>query len=59
VAAACRKHGKAWGIVPASPEHADRCAAIGCRMLTFGSDVMAMRLGVAALKTLFASQFPK
>jgi 2-dehydro-3-deoxyglucarate aldolase/4-hydroxy-2-oxoheptanedioate aldolase len=58
VAAACRNHGKAWGIVPASPAHADRCASIGCRMLTFGSDVMAFRLGVDALKSLFASQFP-
>ena len=59
VAEACRRHGKAWGIVPASPAYADRCAEKGCRMITFGSDVMAMRLGVQALKTSFASQFPK
>lgn len=58
VAAACRKHGKAWGIVPAGPKHADRCVELGCRMLTFGSDVMALRLGVQAVKTLFSSQFP-
>ena len=57
VAAACRQHGKAWGIVPASPAHADRCAELGCRMLTFGSDVMAMRLGVQALKSMFGNQF--
>jgi 4-hydroxy-2-oxoheptanedioate aldolase len=57
VAAACRQHGKAWGIVPASPTHADRCAELGCRMLTFGSDVMAMRLGVQALKSMFGGQF--
>ena len=59
VAAACRKHGKGWGIVPASPAYAERCAEKGCRMITFGSDVMAMRLGVQSLKTMFASQFPK
>lgn len=59
VAQACRRHGKAWGIVPASPAYADRCAEKGCRMITFGSDVMAMRLGVQALKTNFASLFPK
>lgn len=59
VAAACRQHGKAWGIVPASPSYADRCAEKGCRMITFGSDVMAMRLGVQSLKTMFASQFPE
>ncbi len=57
VAAACRNHGKGWGIVPASPAFADRCAEKGCRMITFGSDVSAMRLGVEALKTMFASQF--
>jgi 2-dehydro-3-deoxyglucarate aldolase/4-hydroxy-2-oxoheptanedioate aldolase len=57
VAEACRRHGKAWGIVPASPTYADRCAEKGCRMITFGSDVVAMRLGVQALKTMFASQF--
>lgn len=58
VAEACRRHGKAWGIVPASPAYADRCAEKGCRMITFGSDVVAMRLGVQALKTMYASQFP-
>ena len=58
VADACRRHGKAWGIVPAGPAYADRCAEKGCRMLTFGSDVAALRLGVQALKTMYASQFP-
>jgi 4-hydroxy-2-oxoheptanedioate aldolase len=58
VAEACRRHGKAWGIVPASPTYADRCAEKGCRMITFGSDVVAMRLGVQALKTMYGSQFP-
>ncbi|MEX0676149.1 MAG: aldolase/citrate lyase family protein [Pirellulales bacterium] len=57
VAAACRKHGKGWGIVPAGPAYADRCVEKGCRMINFGSDVMAMRLGVQSLKTMFASQF--
>ncbi len=58
VAKACHQHGKAWGIVPASPAHADRCIEKGCRMLTFGSDVLAMRLGVQALKTMYAQGFP-
>jgi len=57
VAAACRRHGKAWGIVPASPQYADRCAEKGCRMINYGSDVVAMRLGVQALKDLYATQF--
>ncbi|MGD9722223.1 MAG: HpcH/HpaI aldolase/citrate lyase family protein [Pirellulales bacterium] len=58
VAAACARHGKAWGIVPASPAFADRCVEKGCRMLTFGSDVMAMRLGVEAVKTMYGWHFP-
>ena len=57
VAEACRRHGKAWGIVPASPAYADRCAEKGCRMITFGSDVAALRLGMQALKTMYASQY--
>jgi 2-dehydro-3-deoxyglucarate aldolase/4-hydroxy-2-oxoheptanedioate aldolase len=57
VAAACKRHGKAWGIVPAGAAYADRCAEKGCRMITFGSDVAAMRLGVEALKTMYATQF--
>ena len=43
--------------MPAGPAYADRCAEMGCRMITFGSDVSAMRLGVQATKTMFASQF--
>ncbi len=57
VAAACRQHGKAWGIVPASPAYADRCAEKGCRMITYGSDVAALRLGIQTLKTNFATGF--
>jgi 2-dehydro-3-deoxyglucarate aldolase/4-hydroxy-2-oxoheptanedioate aldolase len=57
VAAACKRNGKAWGIVPAGPAFASRCIEMGCRMITFGSDVMAMRLGVQALQTMFADHF--
>ncbi len=57
VAAACKRHGKVWGIVPAGATYADRCAQKGCRMITYGSDVAAMRLGVQALKTMYATQF--
>lgn len=59
VAAACKRHNKAWGIVPAGPAHADRCVEKGCRMLTFGSDVMAMRLGIQAVRTMYGNHFPK
>lgn len=57
VAAACRKHGKHWGTVPADPAFADRCYDLGCRMISFAGDVLAMRLGVAALKHNYASLY--
>lgn len=54
VAQACRSHGKPWGIVPAGPQHAARCVELGCRMLTCGNDVSAVRLGLAAVKETYA-----
>ena len=53
VAAACRKHGKHWGTVTADPAFADRGVEMGCQMLSFAGDVLAMRLGIAALKTAY------
>ena len=57
VAAACRKHGKHWGTVPADPAFAERCVEMGCRMISVASDVLAMRLGVAATKTAYRALF--
>jgi 2-dehydro-3-deoxyglucarate aldolase/4-hydroxy-2-oxoheptanedioate aldolase len=57
VAAACRRHGKHWGTVAFDPAHAEKCVEKGCRMLTFGSDVSATRLGLAAIKQSFAAHF--
>ena len=57
VAQACKRHGKAWGLVTPTPDHATRCVEKGCRMLSLGSDVMAMRLGVQAIKTMYAAHF--
>ncbi len=57
VSAACRKHGKHWGTLPASPQFAEKSVARGCRMLTIGNDVLSMRLGIQALKSKFAGQF--
>jgi 2-keto-3-deoxy-L-rhamnonate aldolase RhmA len=57
VAAAARRHGKHWGIVPFDPPCAQRCVELGCRMLTFGNDVSALRLGIAAHKQAYARHF--
>ncbi len=57
VAAACKKHGKHWGTVPADPAFAVRCYDMGCRMLSLGADVFSMRLGVQALKGMHEKLF--
>jgi 2-dehydro-3-deoxyglucarate aldolase/4-hydroxy-2-oxoheptanedioate aldolase len=53
VQAACRKHGKAWGTVPPSPDWATRAVEKGCRMLTIGSELHALRVGIDALKQMY------
>lgn len=57
VANACKKHGKHWGVVPLDPAYAERCYDLGCRMITFGNDVGALRMGIAAVKTNYAKSF--
>ena len=57
VAAACRKHGKAWGTVSPNVEYTERCYDKGCRMLSLSADVVAVRLGIEAAKTTYAKFF--
>jgi 2-dehydro-3-deoxyglucarate aldolase/4-hydroxy-2-oxoheptanedioate aldolase len=57
VAAACKKHGKAWGSVSPDPEFAARAVENGCRMLTFGGDVVAVRLGLEKIKQRYQNYF--
>jgi 4-hydroxy-2-oxoheptanedioate aldolase len=54
VAAACARHGKHWGIVPAGPEYAAKAIERGCRMVSFGGDTVALRRGIEAIKESFA-----
>ncbi len=53
VAAAAKKHGKVWGTVPASPAAAERQREMGCRILTFASDIGCFRAGIEAVKAKF------
>jgi 2-dehydro-3-deoxyglucarate aldolase/4-hydroxy-2-oxoheptanedioate aldolase len=55
VAAACKNHGKHWGCVAPDPKFADRAVETGCRLVTTGSDVLALRKGIEAIKSAFAS----
>ena len=57
VAAACQRHGKPWGTVPAGPDYAARCVDKGCRMLTLANETLALRRGVDALKEWYGTFF--
>jgi 2-dehydro-3-deoxyglucarate aldolase/4-hydroxy-2-oxoheptanedioate aldolase len=57
VADACRRRRMAWGIVPFDPACATRVAELGCRMLSFTSDVQALRLGIETVQARFGAQF--
>jgi len=59
IAAACKKHGKHWGAVPADPAFADRLCEMGCRMISVAADVRVMRQGIDAAKNAYKSLFPK
>lgn len=54
---ACAKHGKHWGVVPVDPEYADKCYDLGCRMITFGNDIFALKTGIASIKGSYKSRF--
>jgi 2-dehydro-3-deoxyglucarate aldolase/4-hydroxy-2-oxoheptanedioate aldolase len=57
VAAACRRHHKPWGTVPAGPAYAARCLDQGCRLLTLANETLALRRGIDALKEWYAEVF--
>ncbi len=57
VAAACRRHGKSWGAVTPTPEHARMCAEKGCQMISLTNDVRLINAGLRAVKETFAAHF--
>lgn len=57
VSAACRNHGKTWGAVCASPEHADMMTEKGCLMLSPSSDTKIINAGVQAIKQTYEKYF--
>jgi len=57
VAAACRRHGKHWGTVAPTKEYTQMCYDKGCRMLSLGADVVAVRQGIEVAKTNFRNLF--
>jgi 2-dehydro-3-deoxyglucarate aldolase/4-hydroxy-2-oxoheptanedioate aldolase len=59
VAAACQKHGKQWGTIAVHPAFAQRAYERGCRMLSFGMDIVMLRRGLEATRTAFAALFER
>ncbi len=57
VANACRRAGKHWGTVAPNKEYTQMCYDKGCRMLSLGADVVAMRQGIEAAKILYREMF--
>jgi 4-hydroxy-2-oxoheptanedioate aldolase len=58
-AAACKKHGKHWGTIAVNPKFAQRAYDTGCRMLSFGMDIVMIRRGLEATRTSFSAMFEK
>jgi 2-dehydro-3-deoxyglucarate aldolase/4-hydroxy-2-oxoheptanedioate aldolase len=57
VSAACKKHGKTWGAVCISPEHADMLAEKGCLMLSPTSDTKIINSGIQSIKQSYGKYF--
>lgn len=58
VARACGRHGKSFGAVTTSPEHARMLVDKGCRMLSPTNDVRTFNAGIKSVKQTFAEFFP-
>jgi 4-hydroxy-2-oxoheptanedioate aldolase len=57
VAAACKRGNVGWGTIAVNPAFAQRAVDLGCRMLSFGMDAVALRRGVETFKDTFSSFF--
>jgi len=57
VAAACHRHGKHWGAVCGSPQHADMLFEKGCRLLSPTSDARVVHTGLKTVKEQYGKFF--
>jgi 2-dehydro-3-deoxyglucarate aldolase/4-hydroxy-2-oxoheptanedioate aldolase len=53
VAEAAQRHNKHWGAMPSDPQFASKAIDLGCRIITIGNDVLALRRGIEALKAAY------
>jgi 4-hydroxy-2-oxoheptanedioate aldolase len=59
VAAAAKKNGIHWAIVPKDVLHGRRCVEMGCRMLSIGFDTLTIFAGLEATRRQFSEFFEK
>jgi 4-hydroxy-2-oxoheptanedioate aldolase len=59
VAAACKTYKKNWGTIAVNPKFAQRAYDLGCRMLSFGMDIVMMRRGLEATRASFEAMFAR
>jgi 2-dehydro-3-deoxyglucarate aldolase/4-hydroxy-2-oxoheptanedioate aldolase len=57
VSEACRRYGKHWGTIAVDPAYASRAFELGCRLLSFTSDVTSVRIGLETARKSFADFF--
>jgi 2-dehydro-3-deoxyglucarate aldolase/4-hydroxy-2-oxoheptanedioate aldolase len=57
VAAAARRHGVHWAILPPTLDYGRRCVELGCRMLSLGLDAWAFWKGLRATREDYAEFF--
>jgi 4-hydroxy-2-oxoheptanedioate aldolase len=57
VAEAAKASGKTWGILPRGPEHAAKCAELGCLLFAFATDLGVVNLGFQAAAKVYADFF--
>lgn len=57
VAAACESHGKTFGAVTTTPEHAKMLKEYGCKMLSPTNDIRTFNAGIKAVKESFKEFF--
>lgn len=57
IARAAKSHDKPWGILPLSPEHARKCVAMGCRLLSIGVDTWFLQRGIRTFQADFGDFF--
>src|SRR5436305_781273 len=58
VAKAAKAAGVHWAILPRNADHARRCVALGCRMLSVGLDVWALQRGLKTVDAEFEDLCP-